>query len=65
MDNSNKKLDTLLEVLEILSTKEWQNITTVRVMFIPDRIEEILYILQTEPQITEQEFSRRCLKKRK
>ena len=64
MDSSNKK-ETLLEVLKILATKDWDDITTVSVIFIPDRIEEILYVLQTEPNITENEFLRRCLNKRK
>lgn len=59
------KKETLLEVLNILAKKEWENITTVSVIFILERIEEILHVLQTEPEITEKEFTIKCLNKRK
>ena len=53
-------------MLKNLSTKkDWHDITTVRAMFIPDRTEEMLYTLQTEPEISEIEFSLRFLAKRK
>ena len=41
--DSLQKRERLLEVLKILSTKtDWEDITTVRVLFRPDRMDEIL-----------------------
>ena len=63
--DSLQKRERLLEVLKILSTKtDWEDITTVRVLFRPGRMDEILYTLKTEPEITESEFSLRFLSKK-
>ena len=63
---SSKKREIFMELLKNLSMKkDWHDITTVRAMFKPDRTEEMLYTLQTEPEISEIEFSLRFLAKRK
>ena len=54
----NQKREMFLELLELLSTKkDWEDITTVRAMFKPDKTQEMIQLLKDNPDITELEFS--------
>ena len=57
----NEKLIQLKQMLDILSTKNWDALTKLMAIFNPDKIDEMLYILVNEPNVAEEDFIKRTM----